>query len=227
MGRNIIIAGLLTLILVVVGLTSLFTEAFSGLRLWGDQESGIGKLYAGDWVDAENGQYVHENATLLSLVRNQEVDDMVSSMISLEKAFNHHYNYTWTFINDVPFTKSFKARTSAVTKAKTQYFIIPKEHWTTPSFIDKNLMSAAADMLKDKRVQYSDKESYHKMCRWNSGLFYKHPDLQQYKYYWRVEPHVQFFCDVNYDVFKFMARNEKTYGKTKMRWPQVFVLTGR
>lgn len=50
------------------------------------------------------------------------------------------------------------------------------------------------------------------MCRWNSGLFYKHPALANYKYYWRVEPNVRFFCQVDYDVFRYMQDHNKTYG---------------
>lgn len=56
--------------------------------------------------------------------------------------------------------------------------------------------------------------SYHQMCRWNSGMFYKHPALQDVRYYWRVEPKVHFFCDVDYDVFRYMQDNNKTYGFT-------------
>jgi mannosyltransferase len=52
------------------------------------------------------------------------------------------------------------------------------------------------------------------MCRWNSGLFYKHPALADTQYYWRVEPNVHFFCDVDYDVFRYMQDNNKTYGFT-------------
>ena len=50
------------------------------------------------------------------------------------------------------------------------------------------------------------------MCRWNSGMFYRHPALAKYRWYWRVEPEVQFFCNIDYDVFKFMEINNKTYG---------------
>jgi len=52
------------------------------------------------------------------------------------------------------------------------------------------------------------------MCRWNSGMFYKHPALKDIRYYWRVEPKVHFFCDVDYDVFAYMLDNNKTYGFT-------------
>jgi mannosyltransferase len=52
------------------------------------------------------------------------------------------------------------------------------------------------------------------MCRWNSGMFYKHPALKEYRYYWRIEPNVKFFCDVDYDVFRYMEDGNKTYGFT-------------
>lgn len=45
-------------------------------------------------------------------------------------------------------------------------------------------------------------------------MFYKHPALANTRYYWRVEPKVHFFCDVDYDVFRYMEDNNKTYGFT-------------
>ena len=54
--------------------------------------------------------------------------------------------------------------------------------------------------------------SYHQMCRWNSGFFYHHPALAEYNFYWRVEPDVHFFCDINYDVFRFIRDNGIKYG---------------
>jgi alpha 1,2-mannosyltransferase len=50
------------------------------------------------------------------------------------------------------------------------------------------------------------------MIRWQSGLFYLHPALANYDYYWRVEPDVHFFCDILYDPFTFLAENGYVYG---------------
>ena len=91
---------------------------------------------------------------------------------------------------------------------------IPKDHWDPPSWINTDLFRESAAMLKEKKIQYADMISYHNMCRWNSGMFYKHPALANTQYYWRVEPKVHFFCDVDYDVFRFMQDNNKTYGFT-------------
>lgn len=70
--------------------------------------------------------------------------------------------------------------------------MIPKGHWEIPSWISKELMAESADMLTEKGVQYSKLESYHQMCRWNSGKFYEHPALKDIRWYWRVEPKVQY-----------------------------------
>jgi len=155
-------------------------------------------------------------------------------MRDLERTWNHKFNYPWTFFNDKPFTEEFKRRTQAETKAKCYYGTwwimqeewivrpnltlvteqVPKEHWDVPDWINMDLFRESAKILKENDIQYSDKLSYHQMCRWNSGMFYKHPALKHMKYYWRVEPKVQFFCDVDYDVFRYMQDNNKTYGFT-------------
>ena len=65
------------------------------------------------------------NATLLSLVRNEEVEGMVQAMRDLERTWNSKFNYPWTFFNDVPFTEEFKRRTRAETQAECRYGLSP------------------------------------------------------------------------------------------------------
>lgn len=63
--------------------------------------------------------------------------------------------------------------------------------------------------------------SYHHICRWNSGFFYKQPILKNYDWYWRAEPdvggldfslilanqtQVHYFCDIDYEYLPFHAR---------------------
>lgn len=61
------------------------------------------------------------NATLLALVRNEELPGMLQSMKDLERTWNRKFNYPWTFFNDVPFSEEFKKQTSAATKAECRY----------------------------------------------------------------------------------------------------------
>ncbi|GAB7360598.1 hypothetical protein MBLNU230_g0480t2 [Neophaeotheca triangularis] len=168
----------------------------------------------GNNYDANNPKSDRINATILTLVRNTELDGIVQSMQDLERTWNHKFNYPWTFFNDVPFTEEFKKVTRENTKAECRYEIIPKEHWDVPSWINEDLFTESANILDEQDVQYAHLKSYHQMCRWNSGLFYKHPAMEHMQYYWRVEPKVHFFCDVDYDVFRFMQDHNKTYGFT-------------
>ena len=50
------------------------------------------------------------------------------------------------------------------------------------------------------------RESYHHMCRYFSGFFYHHPLLTDVDYYWRIEPDVHYYCDIDYDPFLFMQQ---------------------
>lgn len=52
------------------------------------------------------------------------------------------------------------------------------------------------------------------MCRFQSGFFFRHPLLDKYKYYWRVEPSTRLLCDVRYDPFRRMAARDAKYGFT-------------
>ncbi|KAJ5831838.1 hypothetical protein N7474_000149 [Penicillium riverlandense] len=154
------------------------------------------------------------NAALVALVRNEELDDMISTMKDLERTWNSKFNYPYIFMNDKPFTEEFKRRTQAETKARCQFELVPEEHWKVPEWISMDIFKESAELLKEQNIQYSDMVSYHQMCRWNSGFFYKHPALKEYRWYWRIEPNVKFFCDVDYDVFRYMEDNNKTYGFT-------------
>jgi len=89
------------------------------LDVTGEPEGLLHRVSEGYGLGAEGTARI--NATLLSLVRNEEVDGMVQAMQDLERTWNHKFNYPWTFFNDVPFTEEFKRRTSAETKAVCNY----------------------------------------------------------------------------------------------------------
>ncbi|KAJ3860533.1 glycosyltransferase family 15 protein [Lentinula novae-zelandiae] len=125
-------------------------------------------------------------------------------MQNLESRFNHKYLYPWVFLNDEEFTNEFKGRVMLETNAKVYFGLIPKENWAEES----------RKRLTEQKVIYGGSSSYRNMCRFNSGYFFQHPLLQQFKYYWRVEPNVQYFCDMNYDPFRYMIDNNHTYGFT-------------
>jgi mannosyltransferase len=48
--------------------------------------------------------------------------------------------------------------------------------------------------------------------------FYDIEELKRYKWYWRIEPEVEFSCSITYDPFVEMVRHGKVYGYTIALW---------
>jgi len=153
-------------------------------------------------------------ATFFTLVRNSEMYGLIASIERLEQRFNKRMNYDWVFMNDVPFTKEFIERTSAMVSGTARYGIIPHEHWSYPDWIDQDRARAVRESPKFAGVVYGGSESYRHMCRYNSKFFYKHPIMDDYDLYWRVEPDVEFMCDIQEDPFKYLATTGTMYGFT-------------
>jgi alpha 1,2-mannosyltransferase len=158
--------------------------------------------------------YHRQNATIMTLCQESDLKGVIETVRKLEDRFNKNYHYDWVFLNDVEYTDEFKAKVSKFVSGKARFGVIPHEHWSYPSFIDQEKAKQERERMEGDGVIYGGSESYRHMCRFNSGFFYKHPIMQEYKYYWRVEPHVEFTCDINYDPFKFMVDNNKIYGFT-------------
>ncbi|KAJ7449825.1 glycosyltransferase family 15 protein [Mycena latifolia] len=154
------------------------------------------------------------NATFVFLCRNSDINGVVSSVQSMEDRFNRNYNYPWVFLNDEPFTEEFKQRVSVLMDAPISFGLIPQEHWVQPDWIDEARARRGRQKLMSQRVIYGGSVPYRNMCRFNSGFFFKHELLQPYRYYWRVEPSVKFFCGLNYDPFLYMEDHDKVYSFT-------------
>ncbi|KAK0233500.1 glycosyltransferase family 15 protein [Armillaria fumosa] len=155
-----------------------------------------------------------ENATMVMLCRNSDADGALSSIGFVEKRFNHRFGYPWVFLNEEEFTDEFKSRISAAISSPVSFGLIPREHWYQPHWIDETLAAAGRKKMAAANIIYADSVPYRNMCRFNSGFFFRHPLLQPYRYYWRVEPDVKILCDVTYDPFEFMKDNNKIYGFT-------------
>lgn len=158
--------------------------------------------------------YKRENATIIALVRNNEIMGIQRTIKQFERLFNNKFEYPYTFLNDEPFTEKFMNRVRTFTNAKVEFVHIPPALWNKPSSIDNAKEKGAMDKLEKENVAYAKKASYHNMCRFYSGNFHKVPELSKYKYYWRIEPNVRFYTDLNYDVFKYLAGTGKIYGFT-------------
>ncbi|CAI4404973.1 CFF_collapsed_G0027120.mRNA.1.CDS.1 [Saccharomyces cerevisiae] len=163
----------------------------------------------------QNPAYSKMNASFVMLTRNEEIEDVLKTMRSIEGRFNKWFKYPYVFLNDDPFTDHFKDQIQAATNASVEFGTVDEIMWEFPAKVRNSLQfKASLEDQNDRGIMYGNMESYHKMCRFYSGIFYKHPLVSKYEWYWRIEPDVDFFCDISYDPFFEMAKHNKKYGFT-------------
>ncbi|KAG9066412.1 alpha 1,2-mannosyltransferase 2.4.1 [Linnemannia hyalina] len=140
---------------------------------------------------------------------------MRKTIRNLESVFNRKHGYPYVFLNNVPFTEHFKTHIRAMTTAPVSFGLIPKEQWSYPPFINKTQAALNREDMENRNVPYGESESYRHMCRYMSGFIFRHELVQEYDYYWRVEPGVSFSCDLlNIDPFMIMKTKKYKYGFT-------------
>lgn len=155
---------------------------------------------------------IREKGVYVTLARNEDLYSLTRTIQTVEDRHNNRYHYDWVFLNDVPFTDEFIRVTSALASGTTKYGLIPKEHWSVPDWIDKDKLTSALAEMTERKIIYGGSTTYRHMCRFNSGFFWQHPLLDEYDWYWRVDTDITLFCDIPYDIFKFMRVNDVQYG---------------
>ncbi|KAK0125299.1 alpha-1,2-mannosyltransferase (Kre5) [Cadophora gregata f. sp. sojae] len=154
------------------------------------------------------------NAAFVVLARNKELDGVIQSVKSIERHFNRWYHYPYVFLNDAEFNSTFKETIQNYTSGTVEFGSIDPKMWGFPDWIDPKVAKEGIAKQGDAAIMYGGMESYHAMCRFYSGFFYKHELLQKYEWYWRLEPEIKYFCDITYDPFLKMIETNKTYGFT-------------
>ncbi|KAI5927735.1 glycolipid 2-alpha-mannosyltransferase [Camillea tinctor] len=159
-----------------------------------------------------------ENAIFVMLARNHERVKAKKTIISIESHFNKWFNYPIMFLNDEPWDPLFIQELNATVSGKAMFEVIPREQWTYPDWIDPAAAKENIRQQGETSTPHAGEEGYHHMCRFYSGKFYELDVLKSYKWYWRLEPDVDFTCAITYDPFVQMARHKKVYGFTIALW---------
>lgn len=162
----------------------------------------------------EKAYYQRQNATFVTLARNSDIYSIGQSIYDVESRFNHKYHYDWVFFNEEPFTPEFIKYTSQLISGRTFYETVPKKFWSYPDHINQTKAAESRASMVEKKIIYAGSESYRHMCRFESGFFWQMPIMNNYRYYWRVEPDISISCDIEEDLFKVMADNQYKYGFT-------------
>ncbi|KAH3902163.1 related to Alpha-1,2 mannosyltransferase KTR1 [Saccharomycodes ludwigii] len=176
------------------------------------------------WVQSSNNSnsasptinpldYKREKACFMVLTKNEQLNPLIATIKNYEEHFNKNYRYPWYIFNDQPFDSQFVDVLSKEFPA-TEYHLltIPKSYWSYPDWIDLNKADETRREMDRQNVIYGESESYRHMCRYWAGYFFRHTELKNFDWFWRVEPGTNLLCDINYDIFKYMNYNGKKYG---------------
>jgi alpha 1,2-mannosyltransferase len=154
-------------------------------------------------------------AVIVILIRNSELPSMLETLDVFERRFNHQYKYPFVFLNEVEFTSEFRTKiNAALPDRKVQFGLIPTEHWSFPPWINQTLAKEKREAMERDQVIYGGSLPYRHMCRYQSGFFFRHPLLDEYEYYWRLEPGTRLLCNVPEDPFVRMQTQDAKYGFT-------------
>ncbi|RYO93688.1 hypothetical protein DL764_007943 [Monosporascus ibericus] len=158
------------------------------------------------------------NAAFVMLARNSERREAKVTVRSIERQFNAWYGYPIVFLNDEEWDPAFVSELNETAGGKAVFEVIPRDVWSFPDWVDPEAARRSIKAQGETGLQHAGQEGYHHMCRFYSGKFYQLPALQKYKWYWRLEPDVEFLCAVTYDPFVEMERRGKVYGFTIALW---------
>lgn len=81
-------------------------------------------------------------AAFVAIAAEDQLIQMVSSVRQLEHRFNHKYHYDWVFFSHEELSEEFKEATSNATSSIATYNVIPKQHWSIPSWVDSGRFEA-------------------------------------------------------------------------------------
>lgn len=155
-----------------------------------------------------------ENAVIMILCQNKDMAEISRTIEKFELKFNHRYHYPYVFLNDKLFTKKFENEIKSKVSSNVEFGVLNKDEWGYPEWIDQDKARKSMKEMEAKKIIYGGSESYRHMCRFFSGKFYKNELVKKYDYYWRIEPGVDFLCDIEYDPFKYLRTNNLEYGFT-------------
>jgi hypothetical protein len=133
----------------------------------------------------------------------RDISNLKLSLSSLDVNFNDQFKYPV-----IIFHEGFnKALIQSICKATHSNVQFEKVEFKIPDFLNK------AEITKN----YSGSRiGFRHMCRFFSGLIFRHPSLKDYDWYWRLDTDSFLLNKIDYDVFRFMQAHNYTYGYMTM-----------
>ncbi|KAG7090432.1 hypothetical protein E1B28_009551 [Marasmius oreades] len=162
----------------------------------------------------------HDNVVIYMLAQPHRFDQAAVTLRSIENSFNRRLKYPYVvFMSEDELgqvTDEMRGRVDGITDGKVTFATLRKEEWDVPEHLDKSRVEESL-----RTIGFS--MGYRSMCRFNSGLFYRHPALAKYDWIWRIDSDIEFHCDVNFDPIQRMIDAKALYGFIQIARDYTFV----
>ncbi|KAL0580495.1 hypothetical protein V5O48_001565 [Marasmius crinis-equi] len=152
---------------------------------------------------------VHKNVVLYMLVPPSRLHQATLAIKSTENSFNRRLKYPYViFMSESELgevSEEMKGKINWLTEGRASFAALREEDWSVPAGLDPHRMEESL-----QKIGFST--NYRKMCRFNSGLFWRHPALAKYDWLWRLDTDIIFHCDVPYDPIQRLVDANALYG---------------
>lgn len=111
-----------------------------------------------------------ENATIIMLTRNEDLEGAAASIRSLEKHFNRWFHYPVMFLNNEAWSDEFMAKMTEIVSGEAKFEVVPAEMWDSPEWMNKEEVENSVTTQGINGIYKGGLESYHNMCRFYSGF---------------------------------------------------------
>ncbi|KAG0341775.1 alpha 1,2-mannosyltransferase 2.4.1 [Podila horticola] len=148
------------------------------------------------------------NGALVVFTSEEQIQDARQTVRDMEDRFNRGRNYPWVILSALPLTERSKLLTAQLTKGTMTFGTVPKAHYRLPKSID-----VGKSMAKDRDLIFAgvnmNRTAISERHRWRylSGFLARHELLDGYEFFWRVDPGLEVFCDIEEDPMLEMKKN--------------------
>lgn len=167
---------------------------------------------------AETDEPIYEvekaNGVLVVFTSEEQIQDARQTVRDMEDRFNRGRNYPWVILSALPLTERSKILMAQLTKGTMAFGTVPKAHYRLPRDIDvSKSMARDRDLIfagvNTKKTEISVRHRW----RYLSGFLARHELLDGYEFFWRVDPALEIFCDIEDDPMLEMKKNGQKFGK--------------
>ncbi|GMG19689.1 unnamed protein product [Ambrosiozyma monospora] len=113
------------------------------------------------------------------------------------------------------YSKGFKEKVANLCSGKVTFGTIPSNYWNSYDDIfeiDEKKLLNCMNRLSSEQVSFPDSMFLRMKFRFHAGFLPRMKVMNDYKFYWRVEPDAMLDCDQERDPFGVMQTRGKKYG---------------